>query len=226
MTAKICNVCGKRTIGTKGSDPMSARIAGLCGLCMDEGGWENTHSDNGHDAILAKREALSDSGLSPEEQEEIDGCWICYPELNEAANWKPKAEKPAGKATYVRRPQLNHKGHKHAQASKARRECKEAFWAWAASTDGPKDLTAEHFAAWGFTLNPQPVEGEPVAKTNTTPFTVAKRGPKGGVVKQTEAAKPVKVIPKACTCTWIETKYGSGLWTLAKYAASCKVHAV
>jgi hypothetical protein len=170
MAKAICNVCGKRRVGTTGQDPLSAKIAGMCGLCMDEGGWENTHNDCGHDEPTIRTPEL------------IEGCWICHPELNEAANWKPGKAKtaPASKATYVRRTQLNHKGHSHPQTPKARRTCKEAFWAWAASTDGPKDLTREHFAAWGM----------PVVKTATAKLHVLPLGPKGGVINQLKKGKP------------------------------------
>jgi hypothetical protein len=195
MKAKICNVCNLRTIGTKGSDPMSARIAGLCGLCMDEGGWENTHNDSDHDTILESLEDVEYGKTNHKseaeylawkkaQENEIDGCWICYPALNEAANWKPGKAKntPASKATYVRRTQLNHKGHGHPQTPKARRECKEAFWAWAASTDGPKDLTEEHFAAWGM----------PVVKPAPAKLHVLPLGPKGGVINQLKKGSPAK----------------------------------
>lgn len=187
MKAKICNVCGKRRVGTSGQDPMSARIAGLCGLCMDEGGWENTHNDSGHDEI----NKTPDDQLTAEqlkEKEWASECWICHPELNEAANWKPKAKTaptsktPAAKATYVRRPQLNHKGHHHPATPKARRTCKEAFWAWAASTEGPKDVTQKHMDAWG---QPKP------DKLHVLPL-----GPKGGVINQLKKGKPQVVLAK------------------------------
>ena len=72
----LCGVCGVRRIGTTGSDPKSAKMADLCGLCMDEGGWENSHNDEGHgDEEFPVREALT------------VGCWICHPELNLAKNF-------------------------------------------------------------------------------------------------------------------------------------------
>lgn len=176
MAVKMCNVCGKRRVGTTGQDPLSAKLAGQCGLCMDEGGWENTHTDDGHEAM--NPDAMNPSAHELEILDTMKDCWICHPELNKAANWKPGKAKtaPATKATYVRRPQLNHKVHTHPQTPKARRACKEAFWAWAASTEGPKDLTQEHMDTWG---QPKPAK-----------LTVLPLGPKGGVINQLKKGKP------------------------------------
>lgn len=68
---KVCSICGKRAVGTgRGSDPDTARSMGYCAPCLEEGEWENTHSDNGH-------EGNPDAAYT-------DDCWICHPELNEA----------------------------------------------------------------------------------------------------------------------------------------------
>lgn len=80
----LCVVCSRRPRSTKaqrraegigGSD-----FADICIPCYRESGWENTHSDAGHAEILAQPE----SERTIEEQDEIRGCWICFPELNEA----------------------------------------------------------------------------------------------------------------------------------------------
>lgn len=49
-----------------------------CGPCYEEGGWENTHSDYGHDETseTVVAEGADESG------HRVTGCWICYPELN------------------------------------------------------------------------------------------------------------------------------------------------
>jgi hypothetical protein len=64
-----CDVCGIRRADRK--------LNGQCEPCWEEGGWENTHSDSNH-------EGLKDSMSGPELDAEIDGCWICFPELNRA----------------------------------------------------------------------------------------------------------------------------------------------
>jgi hypothetical protein len=89
--SNLCGVCGKRRIGTTGQDPKSAKLADLCGLCFDEGGWENSHSDSNHDGILSTPEA----DRTPEQLAEIDGCWICFPQLN-LAQAEPTGRSRAG----------------------------------------------------------------------------------------------------------------------------------
>lgn len=75
-----CSVCGVRN----GMTAKQAREQGLgssyrdiCVPCYDEGGWENSHSDAGH-------EHMDLANLTEEQAAEVHGCWICYPELNEA----------------------------------------------------------------------------------------------------------------------------------------------
>jgi hypothetical protein len=181
MARKLCIVCCIR----KGTTANGKDFSDQCDPCHQEAGWENTHSDGDHDNILAKREALSDSGLSPKEQEEIDGCWICFPELNLAK--KPAKAVAAKKVQGDRRPQLNHKGHAHPQTPKARRTCKAAFWA-----ETPADLTdnslAQAMAAWDAKVAPQ-TEAKP---TKAPVYTLISTGPKHGVVQQLKATKPKK----------------------------------
>jgi hypothetical protein len=188
MARKVCEVCNERAVGTTGEDPMSAKHSDLCGLCYDEAGWENTHGDAGHDGILAKQEALSDSGLSPEEQDEISGCWICFPKLNKAQNWKPG--KKGTKKQGFRRTQLNHKEMcTHAQTPKARRTCKNAFWAGVQVMVTTGKLTEDQ--AWEHCIKALVkgggITGTPAKKP--TPFTVA---PKGHVGAGNKSLKSIK----------------------------------
>lgn len=87
-TKGTCGICGKRRNYT-GPGEKAPRLSEMCNPCFAEGGWENTHSDANHEAILATPEA----DRTPEQLDEIDGCWICYPELNLA-----KAEPKAGRS--------------------------------------------------------------------------------------------------------------------------------
>lgn len=155
---KMCNVCGKRRAYTgTGPGVETAGSHGMCNFCYTEGGHENTHNDSNHHAIAQEvaaaeaagvelAEVLSKSGL--EELAFMKDCWICHPELNLAQ--KPvKAKKTGAKAAYVRRPQLNHKGHSHPQTPAARRACKAAFWAFIASEGYTEaNVLADHFVAW------------------------------------------------------------------------------
>ena len=69
---KTCRSCQIRQIATgtvKGADAAyvdkgTARAVELCNFCHVEADYENTHSDDGHN-------------------DDVDGCWICYPELNQ-----------------------------------------------------------------------------------------------------------------------------------------------
>jgi hypothetical protein len=76
----MCIICGVR----KGMSAKTRREQGLgkdfsdqCLPCYTEGGWENAHSDSAHDAMNL-------AALTEEQAVEVHGCWICYPELNEA----------------------------------------------------------------------------------------------------------------------------------------------
>ena len=200
MAAKLCNVCDKRRVGTTGSDPASARLNGMCGLCMDEGGWENTHSDYNHDAIaktpvgrlpkgwrqpgMAKGEVQKLLVTVAEERKAMQDCWVCHPELNKAANWKP-GKKGATKAQGTRRPQLNHKGHKHPQSPAARRACKLAFWASMTTMPSNEELGAA-MAAWNYDCD---TNGKPWPPAKPAKLHVAPLGPKGGVMNPAAVAQ-------------------------------------
>jgi len=95
MTAKTCTICQNRKMYT-GKGPgvdQAARLTEMCNFCYTEGGWENTHNDDNHDA-------LANGGADADEfggQENLDAalammenCWICFPELNLAT--KPRSE--------------------------------------------------------------------------------------------------------------------------------------
>lgn len=79
---KTCRSCQIRQIATgtlKGADAAytdkaTARAVELCNLCLAEADYENVHSDDGHDG-----------------DSKVDGCWICYPELNQRATADAKS---------------------------------------------------------------------------------------------------------------------------------------
>lgn len=109
MAKKICNICNVRPV-----DRMAA-IEDACVPCYEEGGWENAHQDNGHDELNEVLAKLDETGavelrkLAPKHgvknagkfksaelremirvaiRRETVGCWICFPELNEAQKVK------------------------------------------------------------------------------------------------------------------------------------------
>lgn len=182
MAATLCNVCNIRRpyTGAKGTET-AAHGSEMCNYCYEEGSWENSHNDEGHDEPTIATPELT------------DGCWICHPELNLAQ--KPKGKSTGPKTQGTRRPQLNHKGHSHPQTPAARRACKAAFWA---SLTPVKNVSssaqlAEAMQAWNYSCDGN---GKAVMVSvdpgKTTGWTVVPRGPKGGVINQLKASKPKK----------------------------------
>jgi hypothetical protein len=103
MARKLCIVCNIRQARTQDG------ITDLCRSCYEYAGWENTHSDEGHDA----------DGV-----EEHPECLVCQD--------KDPAETAVARQGHhsPRRKQLNHRRDcKHAQTPAARRACREAHWA-------------------------------------------------------------------------------------------------
>lgn len=105
MARKLCNICNIRPVDK------AAGIDDACVPCYEEGGWENAHSDNAHEALSAVAEDAKTAGavelrkIAPKAgiksaakyksaelramileavEREQTGCWICHPELNEA----------------------------------------------------------------------------------------------------------------------------------------------
>jgi hypothetical protein len=68
MNAKLCTICQTRPISSKANRVAAGMSSDMkyCLPCFDEAGWENSHAD-GHS-----------------ESSKVEGCWICYPELNKA----------------------------------------------------------------------------------------------------------------------------------------------
>ena len=122
MARKLCTTCNNR--------PANSQYNGNCEPCDTEGGWENEHSDRGH----------NETNTDP-------NCWLCHPELNRAKDTYVKQERKGHHSP--RRPQINHKACSHAQNPKARRECRKAFWA-AKAEQAEAPLTAQYtgVVAW------------------------------------------------------------------------------
>jgi hypothetical protein len=135
MARKICSLCNTRPVGSgPGHDQAHATSMGYCNPCLTEADCENGHSDYGHDAI-AEFEKDGDithiEGFTADqlelEQQRMDECWVCHPELNAAQGTYVKQERKGHHSP--RRQQINHRACKHAQTPKARRDCRNAYWA-------------------------------------------------------------------------------------------------
>lgn len=183
MARKLCNICNTRKVTTANGPSFKD----MCDPCYEEGGWENTHSDGNHDDIAAGTLKFEETTFKTKEAfntwlaEEREGCWICYPELNLAQ--KPAKAAGAKKVQGFRRTQLNHKDMcTHAQTPKARRTCKEAFWAGVKVIQQAQGLTEDQ--AWEQAIAHM---SKPAAKVGGWAG-VAPLGPKGGAGASLKAA--------------------------------------
>lgn len=76
-----CEICNTRPQMTAKQRREHGVNLPYCDPCLTEGEWENTHSDWGHDA---KSETIVPAG-DDENGHRVEGCWICFPELNRAS---------------------------------------------------------------------------------------------------------------------------------------------
>jgi|SRR5688500_7956470 len=106
--AKRCVTCKVRPITTEVKGPE------LCDVCYEYAGWENTHSDSGHD----DPEGSDVLDLA----DEMSICPVCNPELDTRFNAKPKAGH-TNTATHSRHP---HTGCNHFATPKDRAACRKA----------------------------------------------------------------------------------------------------
>ena len=94
----LCVICAKR----KGMTAKQLRDLGIgrdfadqCRACHVEAEWENTHSDYGHEGIANGGGDADEFGGQEEfdrVKAEMKQCWICVPDLNEAAkDYVPRA---------------------------------------------------------------------------------------------------------------------------------------
>lgn len=108
--AKRCQVCDKRPIDRK----TAGKDSTLCGPCFEYAGWENTHSDNGH-------EGQGDLPSAPQELlEEMAVCPVCQGDDPADKPVKANGSKPGRKVSKpVARKPGQSKGEKFAEIAKA-----------------------------------------------------------------------------------------------------------
>lgn len=135
MARKLCKVCQLRPAGTGKDfgyeDPEYILQNGICFPCGNETQHEISH-DNGHESISEAE------------------CWFCDPSKNEAAKPYAKRETKGHKAP--RRTQLSHTGCVHAKTPKARRACRNRFWAEAKDIKEFLAFQAREWVAAGYVL--------------------------------------------------------------------------
>jgi hypothetical protein len=107
----------------------------LCKLCLEEAGWENTHSDQGHEEMLkADEDSLGYT---------LGDCWICHPELNRAS-----AEYVAKRGT-SRIGQVMHVTLRASGEEKAAQTIAQLSKAWTADVTNSKGVTYLRVALGG-----------------------------------------------------------------------------
>jgi hypothetical protein len=105
MARKFCVFCETRIQYTGPGDDLAPRLSESCNTCYTKGGWENTHSDEGHG----------------NETDLEDGCWICHPELDLTATTRK-----TGHTNTVARSHRSHAGCDHVRTPKARAACRKS----------------------------------------------------------------------------------------------------
>jgi hypothetical protein len=111
MARMTCTICGNRNAKTgTGPGVDTSPYGDMCNLCYTEGGFENMHSDEGHDLPMVD---TSDNG-----------CWICHPDLNLAATGAPS--KVGHTNTATKGPHRSHAACAHPRTPKDRAACRKA----------------------------------------------------------------------------------------------------
>jgi len=103
MAKKMCIECGLRPITKEAKGPE------VCDPCFDYAGWENTHSDSGHDE---NPDDLAD---------EMAQCPVCHPELD-----MRKVAPAKGHTNTAPRSRHPHTACKHGSNPKERGACRKA----------------------------------------------------------------------------------------------------
>lgn len=109
-TGIVCTDCGVRKIDRT----TDAADSHLCTPCFDYAGWENTHSDSGHD----DPEGSDTTYLA----NEMEICPVCNPELD-PRNVKIRT----GHTNTVAKTRTSHTGHSHDVTPKARAACRKSM---------------------------------------------------------------------------------------------------
>lgn len=107
MARNLCTDCNTRRVST---DP-SLRALLLCGPCADYSGWENTHSDEGHES---RNTVAWDQVVG-------DDCPVCHPELDPRNTTTRK-----GHTNTVARTRTSHAACDHAATPRDRAACRKA----------------------------------------------------------------------------------------------------
>jgi len=119
MARKLCYICNTRRTTPESPD------GDMCAPCYDYAGWENTHSDTGHDDIAKTPAGQIPAGWSmslkqvDQERQAMEICPVCL--------GKDPADKAPvkGHTNTVARSHTSHAGCDHARTPSARAACRK-----------------------------------------------------------------------------------------------------
>lgn len=115
--------------------PRVPRDLKMCDPCYDYAGWENMHSDNGHDKITTK-------SATDEQRDEIAECPVCDPSLDPRNEDNAPAQKPVRRGHTNKNAAGKHMSHaacSHESSKSARALCRKTL----KSTDNAAVLNAD-----------------------------------------------------------------------------------
>lgn len=117
MARRLCIVCN-----TRPQDRSNGSDVELCTRCFDYAGWENTHSDDAHDAVAAGDTDGFSGGQATIDRirEEMKGCPVCLG--NDPANEAPRT----GHTNTRAHSHNTHGACKHRRTAKDRAACRKA----------------------------------------------------------------------------------------------------
>jgi ribosomal protein S14 len=117
-----CAVCGNRPIDRK----TQGRDSTMCRPCFDFAGWENTHTDEGHDGLADGSTKFDDPAEEKAVRKTMTECPVCAG--TDPANTPPKknGSKPGRKVTKRANVQID--GLSHPKAAQFYHAAKSAGW--------------------------------------------------------------------------------------------------
>lgn len=135
MARKLCIVCNTRpgmNAEQRRNQGVGIDFSDQCEACYVYAGWENTHSDDAHDAVAAGDTDGFSGGQATIDRirEEMKDCPVCLG--NDPANDTPRT----GHTNTRAHSYNSHAGHGHATSAADRRICRRVIAATGNAWDG------------------------------------------------------------------------------------------
>lgn len=115
MSRKLCLNCQTRPASNDTAEGL------FCNVCDELAGYENQHSDWGHDEVAAGDTGDWKIALIQTVEADMRSCWVCHPEF------VPALPKPrTGHTNTAAKSYTSHANCDHATTPKAREICRRA----------------------------------------------------------------------------------------------------